>query len=78
MSDDRPRILTGFDLNSDSVVSDLRALADTIENGDAYLHSVESTESVAADEDATQSVSVSFIPKESYEGTLRFDYGVDE
>ena len=74
MAPDEPHVLTGFDVEPDAVASDLRALAEAIEDGDAYLQAVKSSESVAAEDDAEQTLSVTFIPKNTYNGTLRFEY----
>jgi hypothetical protein len=74
MASDESRVLTGFDVEPDAVAADLRALAGAIEEGDAYIQAVESVEQVAVEDDAEQTLSVTFIPKNTYDGTLRFEY----
>lgn len=70
----RKRPLTGFDVDKDSLVDELRTLADAFEDGDAYVQAVESVESVESEGDAIQSLTVEFLPTNKYEGELRFDY----
>jgi len=73
MGDDQP--VRGFDLDTGALTDDLRALADAIDDGDAYVVGTETRETTADAGSAVEhELSVRVIPAGTLVDRLNFEY----